>query len=273
MTKFAQHADYPPSASRLAEAALLTVWASLARYHDDLVLVGGLAVRMLSAESRDGLPRPVTADVDQGITLGATGGQYGTITSDLSGQGFRFFEGRFSREFEHFMVYLDFLTEHPTAAKGTVVVDDVPVSVFLGIDDALARFRRVTLEGLDFFGTTRQFKIPVAEIGPLLVLKLNAFASRQQPKDAYDILYATLNYPDGPEAAVGLFREEEAHRNRGFGPARKALADFFLKPDHSGPARAASFVLGPSQDSEDYRTRHRQIAQDMVTIGHSLLGG
>jgi len=251
---------------------MLTVWSSLSRYHGDLVLVGGLAVRLLSSESRDGLPNPVTGDVDLGITLGASGGQYGTITSDLQGQGFRFSEGRFARAFDGLTVYVDFLTEHPTADKGSVIVDDMPVSVFLGIDRALALTRRVPLEGPDFLGAKQRFEIPVAEIGPLLVLKLLAFASRQQPKDAYDILYATLNYPDGPDRAVAGFREEEHQGNRGYPPARQALEQFFLQPSHSAPLRAASFVMGPTQDTEDYRTRYRQVAEDLVTVGRALLG-
>ena len=272
MTKFPHHSDYPPSITRLAEAALLTVWSSLSRYHGDLVLVGGLAVRLLSSESRDGLPSPVTGDVDLGITLGASGGQYGTITSDLQGQGFRFSEGRFARVFDGLTVYVDFLTEHPTAGKGSVMVDDMPVSVFLGIDRALALTRRVPLEGPDFFGAKQRFEIPVAEIGPLLILKLLAFASRQQPKDAYDILYATLNYPGGPQGAVAGFRNEESQGNRGYSPARSALEKFFRQPDHSAPVRAASFVMGPTRDTEDYRIRHRQVAEDLVTVGRALLG-
>jgi len=272
MTKFPHHSDYPPSITRLAEAALLTVWSSLSRYHGDLVLVGGLAVRLLSSESRDGLPSPVTGDVDLGITLGASGGQYGTITSDLQGQGFRFSEGRFARAFDGLTVYVDFLTEHPGASKGSVIVDDMPVSVFLGIDRALALTRKVPLAGADFFGAQQRFEIPVAEIGPLLVLKLIAFASRQQPKDAYDILYATLNYPDGPRGAVAGFRDEERQGNRGYSLARYALEKFFRQPDHSAPVRAASFVMGTTLDTDDYRTRHRQVAEDLVTVGHALLG-
>jgi len=272
MTKFAHHSDSPPSITRFAEAALITVWSSLNRYHNDLVLVGGLAVRLLSSESRDGLPSPVTGDVDLGITLGATGGQYGTISSDLQGQGFSFSNGRFARAFDGFAVYVDFLTEHPTAGKGSAMVDDVPVSLFLGIDRALASKRRVSLEGADFFGAEHRFDIPVAEIGPLLILKLLAFAGRQQPKDAYDILYATLNYPGGPQGAVASFRNEESQGNRGYSQARSALERYFLQADHSAPVRAASFVLGPSQDTQDYRSRHRQVAEDLVTVGRALLG-
>ena len=45
MSKFASFAEYPKRSLAGAEAALLTAWASLSRYHNNLVLVGGLAVK------------------------------------------------------------------------------------------------------------------------------------------------------------------------------------------------------------------------------------
>ena len=42
MSKFASFAEYPPRSLAGAEAALLTAWASLERFQDDLVLVGGV---------------------------------------------------------------------------------------------------------------------------------------------------------------------------------------------------------------------------------------
>jgi hypothetical protein len=48
MTKFGKFGDYPPRSLESAEAALLTAWRSLEQYHDDLVLVGGLAVHYLT---------------------------------------------------------------------------------------------------------------------------------------------------------------------------------------------------------------------------------
>lgn len=88
MSKFGTFSEYPRPSLVSAEAALLTAWRSLERYHDDLVLVGGLAVHYLTKKDATRLPGAVTMDVDFGITLGASGGQYGTIKSDLAGLGF-----------------------------------------------------------------------------------------------------------------------------------------------------------------------------------------
>lgn len=76
MSKFASFAEYSPRSLAGAEAALLTAWASLERFHDELVLVGGLAVKYLTTPETGLLPGAVTMDVDLGVTSAADGGQY-----------------------------------------------------------------------------------------------------------------------------------------------------------------------------------------------------
>ena len=75
MSKFGAFEDYPKESLLSAEAALLTAWRSLERYHDDLVLVGGLASHYLTKRDVAGLPGAVTMDVDFGISLAASGDQ------------------------------------------------------------------------------------------------------------------------------------------------------------------------------------------------------
>ena len=79
MSKYDTFNAYPQRSLLSAQAALFTVWPSLSRYHDDLVLVGGLAIHYLTRSNIQGLPGAVTLDVDLGISLAASGGQYGTI--------------------------------------------------------------------------------------------------------------------------------------------------------------------------------------------------
>src|SRR6266853_5009817 len=111
VSKFGKFAEYPAESLPSAEAALLTAWRSLERYHDDLVLVGGLAVHYLTRRDVAGLPGAVTMDVDFGVALGASGGQYGTIKSDLAGLGFKSEGNRLVRKYGNLNLYLDFLTE------------------------------------------------------------------------------------------------------------------------------------------------------------------
>lgn len=268
MSKFENFADYPKESLLSTEAALLTAWRSLQRYHEDLVLVGGLAVHYLTKPNVAGLPGAVTMDVDFGISLAASGGQYGTIKTDLAGLGFKSEGNRLVRKFGALNLYLDFLTEHPPATTGTCMVDDVLASVIPGVNRALACRRIVTVKGHDLYGAEQDCKVAVAEIGPLLVLKLNAFGGptgRRFPKDAYDVLLAVTGFVDGSEAAVAAFRSEAKAGNTGYAFALATLQKDFSDPGQDGPIRAAEFHPG------DANSRSR-IREDVVTVGRILLG-
>jgi len=268
MSKFERFTDYPKESLKSAEAALLTAWRSLDRYHDDLVLVGGLAVHYLTKRDVAGLPGAVTMDVDFGITLGASGGQYGTIKSDLAGLGFVSEGNRLVRKFGILGLYLEFLTEDPPSVKGARIVDDVIASVIPGLNRALACRRMVTVQGRDLYGVEQNCKVAVADIGPLLVLKLNAFGGptgRRLPKDAYDILLAVTGFVDGPEAAVTAFRSEANANNTGYASALAALRADFSDPNQDGPRRAAEFHPGEADERD-------RVRQAVATVGTILLG-
>src|SRR5260221_13451395 len=104
--------SYSEDSLLTAETALLTVWPSLLRYHNDLVLVGGLAVKHVTKRVGD-LPGGVTLDVDLGISLAASGGMYGTIESDLAGLGFVHDKSRMVRKQGNTNLYIEFLPEDP----------------------------------------------------------------------------------------------------------------------------------------------------------------
>jgi hypothetical protein len=268
MSKFGTFGGYPKESLMSAEAALLTAWRSLERYHDDLVLVGGLAVHYLTKRDVAGLPGAVTMDVDFGISLAASGEQYGTIKTDLAGLDFKSDGNRLVRKFGSLNLYLDFLTEDPPSVTGTRVVDDVVASVIPGVNRALACRRIVTVKGHDLYGAEQECKVAVADIGPLLVLKLNAFGGptgRRLPKDAYDVLLAVTGFVDGPEAAVAAFRAEAKTANTGYAFALTTLQKDFSDPDQDGPIRAAEFHPGNASNRD-------RIRQDVATVGKILLG-
>jgi hypothetical protein len=75
--KHEHHDDYSRADTLRSEASLLTVWAILREFRGDLVLVGGLVPRYLCQTPGDDIP-PVTLDVDLGIALGLSSGQYET---------------------------------------------------------------------------------------------------------------------------------------------------------------------------------------------------
>ena len=277
--KYATYREYNPDGAAIAESAFLTVWAGLGSWHSDLVLVGGLVPKYLCGDlsaSRT-LPRPVTLDADLGIALGASLGQYGSLKMDLQAQGFRFskdeFGGpRFVKAVGDFTVPVDFLTEQPPATQGTALVDDVPASILPGINRALASARNVVVKGVDLQGARQELTVRVCEVGPFLTMKLRAFARRQAPKDAFDILYTLLHYDGGTNAAVTAFGEEVRAGNPAGADAVACLSQHFRDEQASAPVRAASFVLGQFMAGEtaDIRFRRRQIQQDMVDAGSLL---
>jgi len=277
--KYETHSEYDPEDVSLLERAFLTVWGGLGAWHDDLVLVGGLVPKYLCGDvSADRtLPRPVTLDVDLGISLGAES-RYGNLQLDLQGQGFHRSTGdhgetRFVKTIDNITIPVDFLTERPPATTGVATVDGVPASILPGIDRALATARSLTVEGIDLLGAEQRLLVRVCEVGPFLTMKLRAFKFRQQPKDAFDILYTILHYDGGTDAVISGFQEEIRARNPAISDALDCLRDSFDDERSLGPVKAAHFIFGQTgpNESEDIRFRRRQIQQDMVSAGKRLM--
>jgi hypothetical protein len=201
--KYETFSEYDPRHTALAESAFLTLWSTLGRWHSDLVLVGGLVPKYLCGDDTQqrSLPRPATLDVDLGISLAADSGQYGNLFWELSGQGFKRSEKRpprLEKTIGDFPIYVDFLVEHPPRTSGSAQVQDITADIMPGVNRALATAREVTVAGVDLHGAEQRLIARVCEVGPFLALKLRAFASRQQPKDAFDILYAILSTTAAP---------------------------------------------------------------------------
>jgi len=246
--KYDTYSAYDPTASSQSLPTVLTIWPTLSRYHEDLVLVGGLVPTCICkhpAKSHE-LPRPATLDVDLGIALGTSAGQYSTVCSDLSRLGFKADKEnntRFVKEVNGLEMYVDFLVEDGNASEGVRMVDDVQASVMPGIGRALEIARSIPMEGKDLYGSKQQTLARVCEVGPFLALKLRAFKFRQHPKDAFDILYTVKHYDQGPEAAIAAFSGEVKLGNPACPDAIDTLKKDFEEEDSSGPMRAAHFVL------------------------------
>lgn len=267
MSKLESFADYPPRSLATTEAALLTIWPALELFHDDLVLIGGLAVHHLTRPG--GWRGAVTMDVDFGIALAAGGEGMTSIQSCLFEAGFREGEARrLQRELGGFRLYVDFVTEDPPKLSGGRAVDDIRASLAPGINRALACRRFKTISGLDAHGQPRTCTVAIADIGPLLVLKLNAFggpAGRRAGKDAYDLLLAVTAYAEGPQAAIDAFRAEAITDNSGYAHAVAALRRDFAHADADGPRLAAAFHTGDA-------ATQRRLREELATVAKFLLG-
>jgi hypothetical protein len=271
MSKFDSFQQYPARGLAAAESVLLTVWPTLARHHDDIVLIGGLAVHYLTREHTKGWPGAVTMDVDLGLSLAVDDDRYGNILNDMRGLGFSDDPdqtNRLVREVDGLKMYLDFLTDSGTKLKGTARVSDVITSSVPGVDRAICERRMVIIEGMDLYGAKKQMEIPVCDIGPLLVLKLNAFGGplgRRHPKDAYDVLLCVTGYPEGAGKAIQAFRKEKTENNAGFVHAVQALENDFSHAEADGPIRAAQFLRADEEQGQ-------RLKEELVTAARFMLG-
>lgn len=264
---------YPPEGLRTTEMALFEAWDSLENFRSDLVVVGGLAVHYHTRHRIDplyfGAP---TLDVDFGISLGTDAGMKGTVQFDLLQAGYESLGNRMVKSMESGeKLYIDFLTEHPPSEQGSRNISDITASICPGINRALEMREYAEIRGIDRFGDPRCFRIPICGIGPLLVLKLNAFAKRQnekKAKDAYDILVAVSSYSGGAAAAIEAFEFEKQADNPAMAVALATLARDFIHPDGPGPRLASHFRFGSSQELE----RGLRIQTDLVAIAQALLG-
>ena len=85
------------------------------------------------------------------------------------------------RQFEAMPVFIDFLTEHPTAKEGTAMVDGVPAGVVPGIGRALATAHKIPIEGRDCLGCSNECRCPCPAAD-------RCWCSSWTPKDACDVL-------------------------------------------------------------------------------------
>jgi hypothetical protein len=277
--KFGSYTEYDSRKADLAESALFTIWPNLERWHDDLVLFGGLVPRYICGDISAPrlLPRPVTIDADMGIALGASAGgmssmQFALLENDFhkttSPEGLI----RYEKKVGDYSVPVDFLTDAPPNTHGTVIVDDIVASVLPGINRALKTARRVSVTGIDLAGKLQTATVRVCEVGPFLAMKLRAFLHREEGKDAFDILYAMLHYDRGTNAAIAAFGEEVRAGNAACADALRCLDKHFHSEASLAPTKAAQFFPGPVTPNEpaDIRFRRVQIQQDMVDAGRLL---
>lgn len=270
MTKFDRFDQYPARGLGLAESVLLSVWPTLSRHQDDMVLIGGLAVHYLTRGHTTDWPGAVTMDVDLGLSLAVDDDRYGNILDDMRGLGFGpdpQIKNRLVKEVDGLNMYLDFLTDAGTKTSGTARVSDVITSSVPGLERALCERRLIEIEGDDFYGVNQRMMIPVCDVGPLLVLKLNAFGGphgRRHPKDAYDVLLCVTGYPEGPRQAIKAFQNEGKQCNPAYPSAIEALRNDFKDATSDGPVRASNFLRPFPEQSQ-------RLKEELVTAAEFML--
>jgi len=270
--KLEHYSDYTLEETDRAESALLTVWAILRDFREEIVLVGGLVPRYI-CRPVEGELTAVTMDVDLAVELGLSSGQYETTTNRLSHSGFVWEDTRFAKAVGSAKVFLDLLTDKSTPEDpDSVMVDDVPVGAVLGVERALKLFREVEISGRDLYGAEVTETVRVCEVGPFVCLKLLAYASRAKSKDVFDFVRCIRDYDSGPKEAVRRVHEEQSV-NPAYEPALAVLRERFASAQGKGPVQYADFCVGgvprDAEDAEFLRTTRINEALDVANL---LLG-
>jgi predicted nucleotidyltransferase len=276
VTKIETYNQYPREATDLAEKALLTVWGSLTRFHADLVLVGGLAVKCSTRPPEADEPGAVTLDVDFGIHMGVDSRMYSSMRETLQAHGFQWQGQRFVRQVGNLDLHVDLLTDGEEASSTVIVDDGLPVAVVPGISRALESAWELPLSGKNLLEADSLERIRVSGAGPLLVLKLNAFGGptgRRAPKDAHDILYLAANHHVGIRQVVDAFHAERAAGNRGLPGALSALEKYYANENAEAPMACAAFRLDNRHLHPTFREESLRIRQQCVTLAKALLQG
>ena len=143
--KFNHYTSYSEVITNHAGKVLASLWGALENYRHGMVLIGGLVPRFIcSGNMNTTLLRPVTLDVDLGISV-AVDGDMSPIDWKLRALGYREDQkegGRFIADIDGIRIPIDFLTEHvhPTSS---IEIAGIRASNLLGVKRAIESSRKI----------------------------------------------------------------------------------------------------------------------------------
>ncbi|CAN5909495.1 hypothetical protein BH23ACT10_BH23ACT10_20760 [soil metagenome] len=272
------HSDYDTAATDRCERVLVTLLGDLGPWRERIYLVGGLAPRYLVGALPAGArPHVGTTDVDLviGVALGDdTPETYRTLHHNLKASGFRQTTPSFAwtRKVDGDTVVVEFLCEtdqvdpgdifRPREETGSKMAAFNVTGAMLARDD----YVEVDVHGerIDDGGRSRA-TVRVANVLPLVVMKIFAFQDRHANKDAYDLVFTLFNADGGPRAAGQRAAASPVAGHEQTAAALGLLGERFADIDLDGPHAYATFLT-----DTDARARLRQEA--VATVRAFLAG-
>jgi len=244
-------ADYDDRTTAAVKSVLIEIGQIIGSFKGKFAVIGG-AVPWLLLDQED-MPHVGTLDVDLGLDAEALGdGEYATLVEALQGHGYE--QSKDLKKFQLVRrvpaqdggdpidVVVDFLM--PRDAKivhnKPPLISDFAVQRADGADLAVRFYQIVVITGSMPAGGANRVEIAVCSIPALLAMKGHALNNRFKQKDAYDIYYSILNYPDGAEALAAECRPllEYPSGAKGY----SYIADKFDTEDGFGPTCVRNFV-------------------------------
>jgi hypothetical protein len=199
---------YDDRTTQAVKSVLLEIGQILGSYRGKFAVIGG-AVPWLLLNQED-MPHVGTLDVDLGLDAEALGdGEYADLVEELMRHGYN--QSELTKDFQlvrevpssegetPIKVVVDFLMPHDAKIKKNrpVLIEDFRVLRADGADLAIDFNELVAVSGKMPDGGTNTVELAICSIPALLAMKGHAMNGRLKRKDAYDIYYCVLNYPDG----------------------------------------------------------------------------
>jgi predicted nucleotidyltransferase len=273
----ASAADYSQRATERCERVLVTVLGNIGPWAERVYLAGGLAPRYLIAKLPPDVPPHVgSTDVDLIISVAVTtndAGAYRTLHHNLRQGGFTQGPADFQwrRKIDESTMLVEFLCETDAVAAGRIFKpkqdygSKMAALNVTGTELAHRDYVEVALEAerLDDGGRSR-VTVRVANLLPLVVLKIAAFQDRHANKDAYDLIFTLRNWPGGPDAAGRAAAESPVAAEKITSGALALLGERFADTDQDGPAAYATFTAVTGTDPN-------QMRQEAVAVARQFL--
>jgi len=262
---------YTDETTRRCERALITLIGNIGPWSKRIYLAGGLAPRYIVGPLPDAAsPHIGTTDVDMviGLTIDDTAETYSTLQANLKKTGFKQTQlsYQWEREVDGANVLVEFLCETDQVEPGSIhrpkqgTGSKVGAFNVPGAQLAVRDFtvHQVAGERLDGGGLST-IELQVVGVLTFTVLKILAFQDRHENKDAYDLIYTLLNYPEGPAGAGRVAAETEIAALRQVVDALNLLQRRFETTDHDGPVAHATFLGDPQDTDTDDRLRNEAV--------------
>lgn len=264
--------DYAAEGVEAARSVMIELAHLLAEYRKYLVIIGGWVPELL-------FPGHVgSIDVDLAIDhrrLPEEG--YKTIQELLLGRGYR---AKPSSQFSYLRdvpigdriitVQVDLLAgeyQGTTEGRRHQRVQDVLARKVRGCDIAFDDPQEVTIEGHLPGGGEDSVRVQVASIVSFLVMKGMALDDRLKEKDAWDIYFCVLNYPDGLDALAEQLRSHIRHALVREGLTK--IAKHFASEKQVGPKYVADFeeISDPEDRALLQRDAYERVSYILNKLG------
>ena len=122
-----------------------------------------------------------------------------------------------------------------------------------GLGLALIDPLQVSVTGELLSGGRTEQTISVCRPIPYIVLKALSFHNRQEPKDAYDLIYIMKNVMESPSDLAQTILKEE-YEAPAFKNAMNQLRNHFRDLQWDGPHKYSTFVDNPARAAEAFAT-------------------